>query len=65
MAGADYKLCDVCDRKTFYDANVDYDEASMRSWPFEARPVGVGAWAVLCDACAKTHRISIAKAEGV
>jgi hypothetical protein len=25
MAGADYKYCDKCETKTFYDANLDYD----------------------------------------
>jgi hypothetical protein len=25
MAYADYRHCDICDAKTFYDANLDYD----------------------------------------
>ena len=25
MAGADYKLCDICDAKAFYDAEISYD----------------------------------------
>lgn len=25
MAGADYKYCDVCESKAFYDANLNYD----------------------------------------
>lgn len=26
MARADYRLCDVCDNKAFYDANLTYDD---------------------------------------
>ncbi len=25
MAAADYWLCDICERKTFYDASLDWD----------------------------------------
>ena len=25
MAGADYRLCDVCDQKVFYDVNLNYN----------------------------------------
>lgn len=25
MAGGDYRLCDVCNGKTFYDANLNYE----------------------------------------
>lgn len=25
MAAADYKLCDVCGKKAFYDANLNYE----------------------------------------
>ena len=45
MAGCDYRSCDVCGCKTFYDANVGYDDNS-------GKPVGVGDWAVVCEACA-------------
>lgn len=26
MAKADYRLCDVCDGKVFYDANLNYEQ---------------------------------------
>ncbi len=41
MAGADYYSCDKCGRKTYYDAEVDYD--------------GLGSMAALCEDCDKTH----------
>ena len=61
MASCDYKSCDICGAKTFYDANVHYDESwdeSMR------RPPRVGAWAVLCAGCADTHEVVIVKRGG-
>ncbi len=45
MALRDYRLCDVCGRKTFYDANLDVS--------------AVGALVVLCQECAKTHSLHI------
>jgi len=56
MAAADYKLCDICDRKTFYDCEVAYGDWTEESGSI---PVGVGAWAVLCVDCSATHRIEI------
>jgi hypothetical protein len=68
MASADYYLCDVCGRKTFYDANLQYSEFDGTPGPRNpftqhAWPVGVGAMAVLCPTCAETHVISIAPKE--
>jgi hypothetical protein len=54
MAYADYRLCDVCEEKTFYDANLDYDR--------DNGPHGLvrlGDWKVLCIECAKTHEIIV------
>ncbi|WP_299314007.1 hypothetical protein [uncultured Halomonas sp.] len=38
MALADYKLCDLCDSKVFYDANLNYEQVggffSTGSTPF-------------------------------
>lgn len=28
MASCDYRSCDVCGRKTFYDANLSYDDGT-------------------------------------
>lgn len=60
MAAADYRLCDVCDRKTFYDATLDYQEpekgrADYPNWWLH----GVGDWAVICVECAKTHEVIV------
>lgn len=54
MAGADYKSCDVCGRKTFYDAELSYN--------FDAYPkhgLRLGDWKVICEECAKSHRCVI------
>lgn len=55
MAASDYRLCDVCNGKTFYDARLNYD--------FKEHPgvglYGVGDWAVLCVECNKTHEIKV------
>lgn len=51
MAAADYRLCDVCDRKTFYDTELNYD--------FETYPkhgLRLGDWKVICEDCAKVHK---------
>lgn len=58
MAAADYRWCDVCECKTFYDANLSYD--------FDEYPkhgLRLGDWKVLCVECAKTHKIEIVKQE--
>lgn len=53
MAAADYKLCDVCSAKTFYDVEIDYADAAPPDWT--PIPKHVGSWAVICESCAKTH----------
>ncbi len=74
MAKADYRLCDRCDGKTFYDANLSYENATTRDDPATFRVAGevqpwglslgcLGDWAVLCDECAKTHRTVIVPIE--
>jgi hypothetical protein len=57
MAGADYRRCDVCDAKAFYDARLNWE------WESESKTGldNLGAWAVLCDDCEKTHEIVIKK----
>lgn len=67
MAYADYRHCEVCDCKVFYDSNLDYEQG--RDVPKEefARVNGeenpwgyklhsLGDWAVICRDCAKTHK---------
>ena len=64
MALSDYRLCDRCGSKAFYDSNLNYDFAT-RSNPIpeeeQIRRSGhkldyLGDWSVLCRDCAKTHR---------
>lgn len=59
MAMADYKACDLCGAKAFYDADVT-DRRYVATWdPGVAEgwdPVGI---AVLCPDCNKTHEAII------
>ena len=52
MAWADYRRCDGCGKKTFYDAVLDYQAPTpeRREWWLH----GLGDWAVICPECAKT-----------
>lgn len=73
MAYADYRLCDVCEGKAFYDANLNYewpnkDGKDSFGYKIEkeelVRDSGhkldrLGDWAVLCRDCAKTHKCVI------
>lgn len=59
MALADYKLCDVCGRKTYYDANLNFDLGDRGPDGFPV-PDGAGDLAALCRECVKTHEIVIA-----
>lgn len=61
MALADYRLCDVCQRKTFYDSNLDYD---FDRYP-EMGLSEVGDWKVICPTCATTHAIIVVAKKGV
>ena len=56
MALVDYRLCDVCGNKAFYDATLHYDH---KAYP-NTGLFNVGAWKVICRECAKTHTITIA-----
>lgn len=67
MALADYRLCDVCDCKVFYDANLSYEQEKDTPLSEIARVAGesilygykldrLGDWAVICLDCAKTHK---------
>lgn len=57
MASANYRHCDVCDAKVFYDATLNYEHDDEGHLILE----NLGAWNVLCDSCAKTHEIKIVK----
>lgn len=51
MAAADYRLCDLCFKKVYYDAQLDHEEVQART----------GAQKTLCLECAKTHDVVIIK----
>ena len=66
MASCDYKLCDICNSKVFYDADLNYETPTDVYLPF--KEVGekafytldnLGDWAVLCLKCSKTHKTAI------
>ena len=69
MAYADYRLCDICGGKAFYDANLNYEFGTHK----EPIPVEelventnygidrLGDWAVICLDCANTHKCVIVK----
>ena len=71
MALADYRLCDVCGAKAFYDARLNYENTRDESEWFRVcgergyghRLDSLGDWAVICGDCAKTHRTAIVKKE--
>lgn len=49
MAMSDYRLCDVCGGKAFYDARLNYgDRVDDEGEPV---PDYVGSWRVVCDEC--------------
>lgn len=52
MASADYKLCDKCRCKVFYDADISYSEEYCKD-------VDEGRIVALCRKCAETHKIVI------
>lgn len=71
MALADYRFCDNCGSKAFYDANLNYDIPTRdHTVPTDEqiRDSGykldyLGDWAVLCRDCAKTHKCVIVSLE--
>lgn len=69
MAGADYRLCDVCRSKTFYDSNLNYEQGPEVKG--SVRNAGslmdntsldyLGDWVVICNRCTATHEIILRK----
>lgn len=72
MAMSDYRLCDHCGGKAFYDSNLNY-ESSVKvgdKWVYpanafringEVEPYGLaldrlGDWAVICSECSKSFK---------
>ena len=67
MAMADYRLCDVCGCKTFYDSNLNYEfltdgSGNVRNGGEVDIGLGLerlGDWCVICNECSKTHKCII------
>lgn len=59
MAASDYRLCDICDSKCYYDSNVEYD---FTEYP-DTGLWNTGDWAVICRECSKTYQVIIQKRE--
>ena len=58
MASCDYKSCDICGRKTFYDANLHYD--------FEEHNkitglYNTGDMKALCESCSDMYELRVVK----
>jgi len=64
MAAADYRLCDVCDAKTFYDTTLGY-EFEEDSWaPFDEidkkrgwKLGNLGDWICICKECSEKYKV--------
>lgn len=71
MAASDYRLCDVCAGKAFYDANLNYEYT--RDTSHSVRNAGslmsgtrldyLGDWVVVCEDCIETHEIVLRRKE--
>lgn len=65
MAYIDYRLCDNCGKKAFYDADLNYQfeqgERTLKCGEVKEHHhlENCGDWAVLCKECAKTHKTVI------
>ena len=60
MALCDYRLCDRCGGKAFYDANLNYGDPGATCVRGQHYTLDhVGDWAVLCQTCAETHAVVI------
>lgn len=60
MAMCDYRWCNVCGCKAFYDANLHYEDDAPLAQNEQELPAGpVADMACLCGECLKTHKIAI------
>lgn len=59
MAAADYRLCDVCNSKCYYDSNIDYD---FVDYP-DTGLFNCGSWAVICRDCSEKYEVIIKEKE--
>lgn len=58
MAGADYKSCEVCGSKTFYDAVLDYDFKEYNKVTGLHRTADHKS---LCEECGKKYELLVAE----
>jgi len=67
MAYSDYRLCDKCGCKAFYDSNLNYQH-STKNEPIPDSDLirnsfykldDLGDWCVLCRECSKEHECVI------
>jgi hypothetical protein len=63
MAMSDYRWCNVCGCKAFYDAGLSYEyDEKPPAQNGQQLPDGcVADMACLCDDCVKTHEIVVRK----
>jgi hypothetical protein len=63
MAFRDYRLCDVCGNKAFYDMDLAYEyDPEIENVKGEDYSLqNLGDWKVLCKKCAETHEVVIVK----
>ena len=60
MAAADYRSCDVCGKKTFYDADLDYGNNPREFVRGTEYSLGyLGDWVVICRECSKKYKATI------
>jgi len=55
MSKIDYRCCDVCGSKTYYDAELNWDYKNYPDTGFQY----LGESKVLCRDCSKTHKVVI------
>jgi len=62
MAKSDYRCCDVCGSKVFYDAHLNYnfDECMADGSP---KLDYLGDWVVICDECSEMWKCVVLKRE--
>lgn len=72
MAGCDYRSCDVCGGKAFYDANLPYTFDEEGYSPYRTAGIDdgsracldrIGDWAVICQSCSPKFRTAIVPVE--
>lgn len=62
MTLTNYRLCDKCGGKAFYDAGLNNDSDALSN---DYALDNLGDWAFLCRTCAKTHKCVIVPMDAV